>query len=530
MRLPIFKNKGSRELALPDLFGGLNLRDSVSDINDNQLTDMVNMWQADGMFETRPGTESTSLFEIPNANMSYKGEDIRKHNVFKNGLKGEMQLFSAPCKRNDGNGFVKIYMFFAGKNEFEQLPVLEFSESKAIDSYFITKSNDKFYFYTNDQEIYTLETADDDKNVWKKLPEEEYYAPLVLVHCTSQLGINSSKNHVMSSGTQLEGFNTISPYYRMSYSLYDEVNAKEEGGKKYCNAIFDLMVPVSVSAYSGKKIKLEYTDSLGTHTHEITLNGTNQDQTSDEDDNNYSLRVKGRYVQLIDSGGSVATFSEGSGRDNVIITAPMLNFDDKGVKSLKEDKKRVFSMTQAIWFGGDSSGLDGGTRLFLCNNRNNKLKGLVSWSGLNDPTYFPENSNFYVGDKTERVTGFGKQQDMLVIFKERGTWYTQYQRNTDITAEDLINQSVVDYTSSSVYFPLTQINPDIGCPYAATDWCGSVMTETCILWLPIINITREVFIQFLKWCRGGLKKRTAPRLSLPIGTAIIAYHSEKRFI
>jgi len=473
MNLPIFKNRRSKELEVSDLFGGLNLRDSVSDVNNNQLTDSFNMWQSDGMLKTRPGTKSSTLFEIPNRGMSFKGEDIKKHNVFKNGIKGEMQLFSAPCKRDDVNGFIQIYMFFVGKDELEQLPVLKFSESKAIDSYFITESKDKLYFYTNDQEIYILETNADDVSGWVKLKEEEYYAPLVLVHCTSQLGASSSKNHVMASGTQLEGYNIISPYYRMSYSLYDEVNAKESTnseGKtyKYCNAIFDLIVPVSVSAYSGKKLKLEYTDVTGTHKHEITLNGTNTDQFSDADKNELKLQVKGRYVQLVNESGSVAEFSEGSGRDNVIITAPMLTFDDNGVKSLKEDKKRVFSMTQSIWYGGDSSGLDGGTRLFLCNNRNKKLKGLVSWSGLNDPTYFPENSYFYVGDNNERVTCFGKAQDMLVIFKERETWFTKYMRNTNITAESVINQSVIDYSASSVYFPLTQINPNIGCPYPET--------------------------------------------------------------
>lgn len=52
---------------------------------------------------------------------------------------------------------------------------------------------------------------------------------------------------------------------------------------------------------------------------------------------------------------------------------------------------------------------------------------------------------------------------MLVIFKERETFFTQYVQNSSITAEDLINQSVVDYAASSVYFPMIQLHSGIGC-------------------------------------------------------------------
>ena len=48
-------------------------------------------------------------------------------------------------------------------------------------------------------------------------------------------------------------------------------------------------------------------------------------------------------------------------------------------------------------------------------NSLNKEKALVVWSGLNDPLYFSENAYFYVGDTTSKVTGFGKQSNMLVI-------------------------------------------------------------------------------------------------------------------
>jgi hypothetical protein len=142
-------------------------------------------------------------------------------------------------------------------------------------------------------------------------------------------------------------------------------------------------------------------------------------------------------------------------RNNLEITIPRTYTYD--------EQKKVFAMTQTEWFGGASEGINGGTRLFLGGNMEEGEQSLMVWSGLNQPLYFPENAYAYVGNTTSAVTGFGKQSDMLVIFKENETYFTQYQQNTNITADDLINQSVIDYASSKVSFPLTLINANIGC-------------------------------------------------------------------
>lgn len=110
-------------------------------------------------------------------------------------------------------------------------------------------------------------------------------------------------------------------------------------------------------------------------------------------------------------------------------------------------------MTRQMWFGGDAAGISGGSRVFLGANTDEKEKSLVIWSGLNNPLYFPENCYAYVGNNSQSVTAFGRQSDMLVIFKERETYLTQYVRNSSITASDLINQKVVDYHRFERLFP-----------------------------------------------------------------------------
>lgn len=473
MRLPVLRPKGSRELAIPELFGGINLRDSVNSINDNQLTDSLNMWKADGMLKTRPGVRTDNIFEIPNkaenilsemeeGEKTFAGDKVLKHKVFKDGIKGKMQLCSIPCKDKETGQIIKIFFCFVGNEDYEQLEPKEFQSGKGIGSYFVVNNDDNYYIYTNNQEIFKYTQGENDTYSWEKMKEEDYYAPLVLTHCKplSQTG-GVSQEKVMSSGVMIEGFNLIGDRYRMVYST---VNADLLSDTTASHAmVYPLLYSTHTSKFQGKKVIARLSNASGTVVpHTVTLSGSTAiSWESDFQSDGLKMRVVGQVVAFFkQSNGQTVTATvkaEDFVEDNLEIEAPYI--------TTTEEKKRVFSMTQCEWFGGDSSGLVGGTRLFLCNNRNPKLKGLVTWSGLNDPTYFPENSYFYVGDKTEKVTGFGKQQDMLIIFKERETWYTQYQRNTDITAEDLINQTVVDYTSSSVYFPLTQINPNIGCPY-----------------------------------------------------------------
>lgn len=72
----------------------------------------------------------------------------------------------------------------------------------------------------------------------------------------------------------------------------------------------------------------------------------------------------------------------------------------------------IGGMSRATWYGGDR-----GTRLFLTGHP--ASPNLVRWSAVNDPYYWPETNAAFVGDSSEPVTAFGKQGDLLVMFKPR---------------------------------------------------------------------------------------------------------------
>ena len=88
---------------------------------------------------------------------------------------------------------------------------------------------------------------------------------------------------------------------------------------------------------------------------------------------------------------------------------------------------------------------------------------LVHWSDINNPLYFPENNYAYIGESSQKVTGFGKQTDILVIFKEHEIYSAEYVSGNTYTAQDVIDGKVVDVTANAAVFPITPINSGIGC-------------------------------------------------------------------
>lgn len=135
-----------------------------------------------------------------------------------------------------------------------------------------------------------------------------------------------------------------------------------------------------------------------------------------------------------------------------------------------EHADAVFSMSFSTWFGGASDGLGGGTRLFVGGHQTDRH--IVRYSDVDEPLYFPENNFIYVGDPSQAVTAFGKQNSMLVVFKERELFGCEYAyKGVDETA--FVNGETVDITATA-YFPLSQLHAAVGCDLPHTvRLCGN---------------------------------------------------------
>ena len=171
----------------------------------------------------------------------------------------------------------------------------------------------------------------------------------------------------------------------------------------------------------------------------------------------------------------------------------------------------ITGMRLGTWFGGDRSGLGGGTRLFVAGNP--QYPTLVHYSSIHDATYFPENNYAYVGDPSQSITALRKQGHMLVIFKEREIYYATYQAGaTD--AADILSGANVDVEATAAVFPLTPISSDVGC-----DCPGSL--ALCADHLVWVNHDRKVYM--LQGSRSTSQRNVRP-ISAPI-EPLLARHA-----
>lgn len=489
---PVMRTDSLRSIRIPDLMGGLNLRDSVSMINDNQLTDAVNVWWADGTLRTRLGVTEKSVTKLSGDPQKLIAQTVINHDCTKeaNGEKAnlcsvksvydfsetkEVDVYDDNNKPT-GEKVIQttvitktvINFFWSYDNRDVALAPLEVEE---VSSYFAVWHNNSLYVFVSNKKIYKYVES---VNRWNEINEdtndelggEKIYVPLVAAYCKTNGSTSMSADEVLANAVQYEGYNLLSNYYRMQYEAFNyEVATKPSGTDSTAlthKMTYFLLENISNEKYEGKTITVIHKKNGIEYTHTVTLNNITgnayfEEATAKGDD--FKIKVMGNKVYFM-KGTSIADINENDAYSTIEITAPYIP-DNR-----EQELNKVFGMKRTSWYGGSSGGIDGGTRLFLCGNDNEKA--LVMWSGRNNPLYFPENSYFYVGEESSAVTGFGKQSNLLVIFKNDETWYTQYYRNNEITADQLINQSVVDYTASSVYFPLTQINSTIGCIYPDT--------------------------------------------------------------
>jgi len=144
----------------------------------------------------------------------------------------------------------------------------------------------------------------------------------------------------------------------------------------------------------------------------------------------------------------VVTFSvaPATGVNNVEITA---------YKTDATAKNAIYNCKYVTVFGGSND-----SRVFVCGNGS----GPIFWSGLLDPTYFPDqNYNIFSGNDQD-CTGFGKQYDVLIVFKPNSIFRVDY----------LV-------TSGVASFPSKMVNSTVGCdmPYSIQvvnnrlTWCNT---------------------------------------------------------
>ncbi len=469
MKYPGINKMPRREVGIPQLSGGLNLRDGLTSVADNQLTDCINMWYKNGMLRSRPKYQSIKKTLLKQAESEILDCVIQRHNIcFDN------QYFIS-ARYIDGT---KQYINFAAVSALDIVLLPQITSDTS--SYFLVLFGKELYCYTSNREIFKLTLPYNGEDEWSKITTDDVYIPIYITNG------KSGKSLYSYEGSMFESVNLIGNKVKYYYSTVNP-GVTDDG---QCIMLYEFPI-MKVDWIS--HIKATITDSKGnTVTHEMDINGSEIINYYESKHNSNWENVKDGLEMIVQldkyKKGSIKRFALGfrytdsaSGTNHTVNGWGIIPKDAESIEnnlevivtydSIEEDiktKDKIFSMRVAEWFGGASVGINGGTRLFLGGNTKDDEKSLILWSALNDPLYFPENNYAYIGEKNTSVTAFAKQSNMLVIFKENETYYTQYVKNENVTAESIINQSVIDYQANCVYFPITLIHATIGCDCAAT--------------------------------------------------------------
>ncbi|HQD38662.1 MAG TPA: hypothetical protein PK687_07095, partial [Candidatus Avimonas sp.] len=256
---------------------------------------------------------------------------------------------------------------------------------------------------------------------------DKVYIPTVMINGTP----SETKLELAVSGTINEAYNLLTPKYKCTYT-------SGPPGKYYALPMKNVQ----------SKVKVRYTNSSGI-LEEFTIEvGDDRSHTI-----GYNVRINrtGGYVWFESGTGNPIALPDAGIRNNIEIIAELPS------STARKNKEKICGMTLNTWYGGDASGLRGGTRLFVSGNP--EYPNLVHWSDVNNPLYFPEGNFKYVGSDSQRVTGFGKQGDMLIVFKEKETY------RFGIETAEVTTQAVeagIAVTNDYV-FTVVPINSYIGC-------------------------------------------------------------------
>lgn len=472
MRYPTLNSKGMFKTSVPELNGGINVSKSVTEIDDNQLTDSMNMWYHRGHLQTRPGVRYVGE-SIPN--LKYTGYDV-KLRIDWSGLESKLYSVWYTLIHNKSVETTELRIYFVDENGLHNL-----AKSDEEPKYFISHTFDYIvengtnggvwfapytkgssaYLYayiatgSSIKEILKIPVFDDEYTLISTLissvtdDEFEEAAPTVIVN-------NDFGDDARVRGTTFEGYNAINGKYKVMCTTNDE----------------SIYVYMPCKQVNGTNIKIDfYTTLFGQKT--LTL--------TEEETDVWTASVS---VTGIESSGGViygtvyATFSnatdttgvyplmlwfcngsdttklpvgKGSGSSNLTV------YLTREVDLSKSDK--ISYAQEAIWYGGDIGGLTGGSYLFVFQ----RDTSFMCWSDINSPLYFPEGNRACIGDNNEAISTIAKMNDILVIFKTNSIYYITYSSGESVTVDQLINGEVTDVTAYSAVFPIVCIHNSIGC-------------------------------------------------------------------
>ena len=387
---------GRFRLTLPPLSGGLDLAAEPEAIGDNELADGVNLWFHRGALRTRPGLycreEGRTVLREP-----IEGDDYAFSGVTALGVSTVVGDTTAQvvAERWSENGKERIRPVRIGGDgiayPYRDEGNGEMDPFSATHCLVTNDENGTPLFFTPDGVFISGGESMDGR--WMSM-EEWLYVPLLRV---GGIGATQVRNAPVT-GTAFEAPNLLTPRFKAQYTTDN-------------NGVYFFL---PLRGLDDEPVSATLIDDTGTeHSYTVEAGAT------------VSEEVWG-FCLNVDRAGGYVWFATADGTP--LVPPAYGHSGNLTVEASKTDaagRKRLLGMRFGTWYGGDSRGLFGGTRLFVAGNP--LYPHLVHWSDVNNALYFPAPNYAYVGDATDAITAFGKQEDALIIFKERELYAAGYE-------------------------------------------------------------------------------------------------------
>ncbi len=467
MKFPTIRQQTPFSVTIPALSGGVNLHDTPSEVEDNQLTAANNMWWHKAALRSRPGVCRTAdTYDAAYTDRQW----ISDREVLLTSCQytgGNTAPFYAARMTQDG-GFQKLGKDGAPYNA----KVVDGKAPTAFGCHAIKDVNED----TEKQAdfLYFLSSGEIIKDAPQGWLAAEPYVPTVMINGHSNATVSDAQAASGIAGVLYEAFNLLTGAFKCRFSSDGSGNSFNlPVSELTCNAGENVTVSVTLVNKNTKALQEFVLTFAPTDDDMSSSNSHKQKQKNIKidpffvDASGSATYTNTAIVCTVDyTVGNVTIYISGNNASTLEYTPLMLpdigneNIVVTAWKTQEGARDRICKMTQCTWFGGDRSGVGGGTRLFVTGNA--EEKNLVHWSDVNNPLYFPEKNYAYVGDYSQAVTAFGKQGDLLILFKEHEMYYAQYAAGTEADFA-LAQSSGTDVTSVMAKFPLTPIHASIGC-------------------------------------------------------------------
>ncbi len=452
MQYPRMGNVRPYRISIPQLNGGVNLSVPPHLIQDNQLSEVENMWYREGRLHTRPalknafGTAGECQTQILIRTMKARDKICGIFYSFYEGEHGYVFRFWTVEDGRLTNAVAKKVLWDRDPNDLQNILAIENcvtvkdvagEEHEDISIIFYTTSIDSAG--NNICKVFGISSDPD-----KSLAELPPYIPTII-----KGGVpTETSDPNLENGSLFEPYNLLSNQYKCRYTsdgkgLYYRL---PKNSQRWIEDVTDVKIfytDKDRKQWEFSQVDEEYNTAANNPIFKATEEGSGYD---------VCVNLYDGYFSFVNAGG---------GTDEVLpLTGTANNVEIVITEKEYLDHSHLTGASISTWFGGGSSGLSGGTRLFVAGSK--AEPNVMRWSSLNNPLYFPENNYAYVGADNEKITAFGKQSDMLVIFKEKELYFSYYMQGS-VSGEAVENQEIIDVEAARALFPVYQLHPNIGC-------------------------------------------------------------------